>query len=125
MAGLGPQGSLQHRTGTESTDVQDRIFDLQYRLIELEQTLDAQKIGIGDIKIANERIMSQLDNYSKPDYPPRKDDQTPREAHITPLRNSIKNAGINRNITEQQRECARFPSEQCPSSGESSLRRLR
>ena len=61
----------------------------------------------------------------KTDCTPRKDDRTPREAHITPLRNSIKNAGINRNITEQQRECARFPSEQCPSSGESSLRRLR
>ena len=64
MAGLGPQGSLQHRTGTESTDVQDRIFDLQYRLIELEQTLDAQKIGLGSIKHTYERIMSQLDNYS-------------------------------------------------------------
>ena len=64
MAGLRPQGSLQHRTGTESTDVQDRIFDLQYRLIELEQTLDAQKIGLGSIKHTYERIMSQLDNYS-------------------------------------------------------------
>ena len=64
MAGLGPQGSLQHRTGTESTDVQDMIFDLQYRLIELEQTLDAQKIGLGSIKHTYERIMSQLDNYS-------------------------------------------------------------
>ena len=64
MAGLGPQGSLQHRTGTESTDVQDRIFDLQYRLIELQQTLHEQKIGLGDIKFVYERIMSQLDNYS-------------------------------------------------------------
>ena len=41
MAGLGPQGSLQHPTesATESTDAQDKVLELQFRLIELQDTL--------------------------------------------------------------------------------------
>jgi hypothetical protein len=66
MAGLGPQGSLQHPTesGTESTDAHDKISELQFRLIDLQQRLDEQNIGLGSIKLTYERIMSQLDNYS-------------------------------------------------------------
>ena len=41
MAGLGPQGSLEHPTesGIESTDAQDKVLELQFRLIELQDTL--------------------------------------------------------------------------------------
>ena len=65
MAGLGPQGSLQHPTESdiESTDAQDKVLELQFRLIELQDTLDEQKIGIGDIKQTYDLIMSQLGNY--------------------------------------------------------------
>jgi len=65
MAGLGPTlGQHPTDSGMKSTDAQNQVLELQFRLIELQETLHGQKIGLGEIKTLFERIMSQLDNYS-------------------------------------------------------------